>query len=617
MSVHLRHALSSAATVLVSLVGIVLAQNPPESALQPDKRFTKRVVTSGLANPWEITWGPDNMLWVTERTGKRITRIDPATGARTVAATLDDVAAPGGQDGLLGMALHPDLLKGKGADFVYVAYTTVDRSKPADRDVSDTESPYRFLYMRVVRLTYDAKTQRLSNPTPILTGLPAGDDHNGGRLKIGPDRKLYLTTGDQGHNQFGNFCLPIESQRLPTQAEMAARDYSSYVGKSLRINLDGSIPADNPEINGLRSHVFTYGHRNPQGLSFAPDGTLYESEHGPKTDDEVNVLKAGANYGWPHVAGFRDGKAYEYARWANTPNCRQLEYNDFQIPASVPKEPESAFTQPFNEPLAALFTVPAGFEFDRPSCKGFEWICWPTVGIGSLEYYESGGKGIPGWDRVLLVTSLKRGSLYVIPLKPGGQSGDGRIFRFLQSENRYRDVEVGPDRRTIYIATDPGGGAESLSGGMTSRMQDRGAILAFTYSGEGPPLDTPAPASPANTETAAARGPAGAPPQFTAQQAAAGRKAYQSRCAVCHGTMLTNGGYGTALAGTYFHDKWSGRTVRSLFDKSKTMPPSAPASLSNSVYADIVAFILEANGAKPGDTPLQPGGEFLDRTTIQ
>ena len=129
-------------------------------------------------------------------------------------------------------------------------------------------------------------------------------------MKIGPDRKLYYTIGDQGNDQLGNYCVPIESQRLPTQAEIQAKNYAAYVGKSLRLNLDGSIPNDNPEIAGVRSHVFTYGHRNPQGIDFGPDGTLYESEHGPKTDDEINILKAGANYGWPHVAGMKDGKAY-------------------------------------------------------------------------------------------------------------------------------------------------------------------------------------------------------------------------------------------------------------------------------------------------------------------
>ena len=151
-------------------------------------------------------------------------------------------------------------------------------------------------------------------------------------MKIGPDRKLYYTIGDQGNDQLGNYCIPIEAQRLPTQAEIQAKNYAAYVGKSLRLNLDGSIPNDNPEIAGVRSHVFTYGHRNPQGIDFGPDGTLYESEHGPKTDDEINILKAGANYGWPHVAGMKDGKAYEYARWAeSTTPCAQIKFSDLAI----------------------------------------------------------------------------------------------------------------------------------------------------------------------------------------------------------------------------------------------------------------------------------------------
>jgi glucose/arabinose dehydrogenase len=120
------------------LAGLVLAQHPPESAQAPDKRFTKRTVTSGLDNPWEIALGPD-------------------------------------------------------------------------RDVPDPGSPYRFLCMRIVRLTYDAKTQALSNSIPILTGLAAGNDHTGGRLKIGPDRKTYLPIGDKGHNQEGRQGLRLRT----------------------------------------------------------------------------------------------------------------------------------------------------------------------------------------------------------------------------------------------------------------------------------------------------------------------------------------------------------------------------------------------------------------------
>ena len=99
------------------------------------------MLVSGLAGPWELTWGPDNMLWVTERTGKRVTRIDPATGNRSVAITIAEVSAPGGQDGLLGMALHPELLRGTGQDYVYVAYTYVDEKRGAEPNRARSAEP--------------------------------------------------------------------------------------------------------------------------------------------------------------------------------------------------------------------------------------------------------------------------------------------------------------------------------------------------------------------------------------------------------------------------------------------------------------------------------------------
>src|SRR5688572_23099431 len=259
----------------VLFLGLVFGQHAPDSVVRGTKQFRTTVLVSGLAGPWELTWGPDNMLWVTERTGKRVTRINPTTGVRTVAITLDDVFAPGGQDGLLGMALHPELLKRSGNDYVYVAYTYVDERSEPDPTITDAKSPYRYLYTKVVRLTYNQAYGTLSSPVSVITGLPAGNDHNAGRLKIGPDQKLYLTIGDQGNDQLGNFCLPIESQRLPTQQEVDARNYGSYVGKSLRLNLDGSVPIDNPKLAGVVSHVYTYGHRNPQGIDFGPDGTFY------------------------------------------------------------------------------------------------------------------------------------------------------------------------------------------------------------------------------------------------------------------------------------------------------------------------------------------------------
>jgi PQQ-dependent dehydrogenase (s-GDH family) len=603
----------------ILFLGQAFAQDGPESVMRGTKQFSRNVLVSGLGGPWELAWGPDNMLWVTERTGKRITRIDPSDGRQSAAITIDEVLAPGAQDGLLGMALHPELLRNTGSDYVYAAYTYADPNKGANPFFPDPTSPYHFLYTKIVRLTYDKTSGTLAKPVNLITGLPVGNDHVSGRLKIGPDKKLYFTIGDEGHNQLGNFCKPIESQRLPTRKEVSRKDYAAYVGKSLRLNLDGSIPKDNPKLAGVVSHVYTYGHRNMQGIDFGPDGTLYASEQGPKTDDEVNILTPGSNYGWPHVAGKMDNKAYEYARWADasTP-CSQLTFSDIVIDPSVPREPESAFKEPFVEPIATMFTVPTGFNFHDPACKGVDFICWPTVGASSIEYYASKGKGIPGWDKVLLVTTLKRGSLYVLPLSADGKSAAGHFSRYFQSENRYRDTAVSPDGRTIYIATDVGGLGEALAGGPNTKMHDPGAILAFTYVSEGTTASvgsaeggqTTAPMRPASAVT-------GIVPQFTAEQATAGKAAFNSNCAACHGSTMTNGTFAPPLAGEYFRNKWVGQTVRAFYDHARTMPPAAPGTLSDDIYANIVAYVFETNGIKSGTVALPKGGESLDKMTIQ
>jgi len=527
---------------------------------------------------------------------------------------------------VLGLALHPELLKGTGNDFVYVSYTYVDKEKGPDPNVPDPKDPWRYLYMKVVRLTWNAAESKLTSPVDVITGLPAGNDHVAGRLKVGPkDGKLYLSIGDQGHNQLGNFCLPIEAQRLPTAKEMQAKDYSAYVGKTLRLNPDGTIPSDNPRLEGVVSHVFTYGHRNTQGIDFAPDGSLYGAEHGPKTDDEVNLLVKGGNYGWPHVAGMKDNKAYEYARWAEaTTPCSQLRFSDLAIHPSVPREPESAFQKPFIEPLATLFTVPSSHNFRDPACRGADFICWPTVAVSSIEHYQpaSASKGIPGWDRVLLVTTLKRGSLFVVPLNAQGKAVSGPMSRYFQAENRYRDTAVSPDGRTIYLATDSSGVVEAINGGVASKMQDPGAIIAMTYTGEGSAVVSQTGSGPvaptsAKAEPRRAAIPGAIDPQFTAAQSAAGRTAYNASCAVCHGSTMRNGTMGTPLAGEYFHDKWSGRTVRELYDRAhKTMPPAAPGSLAKDVYGNVLAWILETNGSKPGATALLPGNDALDKMVI-
>jgi PQQ-dependent dehydrogenase (s-GDH family) len=600
----------AALLILLLAAAPSMAQDTPDKVVPGTVPFEMSVLTTGLEGPWELTWGPNEKLWVTERTAGRITEIDPANGTKRTLIDLPEVSAPGGQDGLLGLAINAD------GTHAYAAYTYVDEARGADPVVTDPASPYRFLYTKLVRLTYDPTTGTLTDPQELIAGLPASNDHNSGRLKLGPDGALYYTIGDGGKNQLGNWCIPIEAQRLPTTDELAAEDYIAYQGKSLRLNTDGSIPDDNPVIEGVQSHVFTYGHRNMQGIDFAPDGTLYASEQGPKTDDEVNLLVAGGNYGWPHVAGFRDDKAYQFARWkdATTP-CEQLTFSDITIDPSVPVENETAWQTPSQEPLATLFTVPSEWNFVDPECEGIDFICWPTVAASSIQTYMPPAQAIPGWSNSLLVTTLKRGSLYRLPLSADGQSLAGPIERYWQSEDRFRDTAVSPDGKTIYVATDNGGVAEALGGGVTTTMQHPGSILAFRYTGAaGQPAATDA--QQAVPESAAGANSAERPVLFTAQQAIRGKRAYDAHCTSCHGPDLTNANYGPPLAGPYFDRKWLGVPALELFAKTSAMPPSRPGSLGAQTYADLVAYILEVNGFSAGDTELPTGETVLARMAI-
>jgi PQQ-dependent dehydrogenase (s-GDH family) len=596
-----------------------LAQDTPEAAVTGTKQFEQKVLATGLEGPWEITWGPDDWLWVTERTGGKITRVNPADGTAQVAIKIDAVSAPGGQDGLLGLALDPGLLKGTGNDYVYTSYTYVDKSLGGIPWVKDPFSPYHDLFVKIVRLTYDEATGTLKDPVDLIAGIPAKNDHNSGRLKFGPDKTLYYTIGDGGKDQLGNWCIPIESQRLPTAEEIGASNWMAYQGKTLRLNLDGSIPADNPEINGVKSHVWTYGHRNAQGIDFGPDGTLYASEQGPKTDDEVNVLVSGGNYGWPHVVGYQDDKAYQYARWADaTTPCEQLRFSDIQIDPSVPVEDETSWTEPFNPPIATLFTVPSDWDFTDPACKGMDFICWPTVATSSMQaYFPEAGQGIPGWERSLLITTLKRGSIYRVPLAEDGKTVAGPIERYFQSENRLRDMALSPDMKTMYVATDVSGLVGTMDGGAGTELQNPGSILVYTYTGEGDG-STAAAATETTTDQAAATTDAtGTPVSFTADQAARGKTAYDANCVSCHGPDLISANYGPPLAGQYFEGKWIGQSAGALYKHTHDrMPPSRAGQLEDQTYADLVAYILQTNGLPAGDAELPPDQALLDQMTI-
>jgi len=431
--------------------------NPRAVWSSPPEQFTSRVVASGFEDPWEVTYGPDGWLWITERAGKRVVRVNPADGSRKVAITIDEVHQELAQDGLLGLALHPQLLRG--SNYVYAMYTYDADPGPGNERRS-----------KIRRYTFDAASQQLGEPVDVLTGLPHGPDHGASRIVFGPDGKLYASRGDHGSNFLAYYCVPIRAQELPTAADIAARNWRGYEGKILRVNLDGSIPDDNPVLNGVRSHVFSYGHRNPQGLAFGPDGRLYESEHGQDTDDEVNRVDAGRNYGWPLIAGFKDDQYYTYSNWsasAPTP-CASLTYGR-DVPATVPRTKESAVNLPdFTPPLKAFFTVPTGYDVRA--------LGNATAALAGLDVYAS--PAIPGWNPSILVAGMASGTIYRIPL----QASEAAPLTYFKAQDRYRDLAIAPDGRHIYVVTDVRGRSVTAAGEATATLTHPGALLEFTYS---------------------------------------------------------------------------------------------------------------------------------------
>ncbi len=435
--------------------------NPRTVWSEPREQFTLRVVATGFEDPYEVAWGPDGYLWITERVGKRVVRVNPADGSRKVAVTIDEVYQKLAQEGLLGLALHPQLLHG--SNYVYVMYTYDADPGPAEERRA-----------KIRRYAYDPATGALKDPVDVLTGLPHGPDHGASRLAFGPDRKLYASRGDHGSNFLAYYCVPNRAQELPTAAQVQARDWQSYQGKILRVNLDGSIPGDNPVLAGVRSHVFTYGHRNPQGMAFGPDGRLYESEHGQDTDDEVNRIDAGRNYGWPLIAGYKDDQYYTYANWAAsapTP-CASLAYGR-DIPSTVPQTKESTVNlSDFAPPLKTFFTVPTGYDVRT--------LGNATAALTGLDVYSS--TAIPGWNSSILVAGMASGVIYRIPLNAASDPP----LTYFKAQDRYRDLAIAPDGKRIYAITAINGRTVTATGEPTATLAHPGALLEFTYTGTRP-----------------------------------------------------------------------------------------------------------------------------------
>lgn len=434
------------------------------TAVSPEFTMTQLAANNTFNYPYELIFAPDNYLWLTERVGKKIKRIDPVSGTIDQLIDLSSlIYQNGGQDGLMGMALHPQFLQGLGNDYVYISYTY--GSSDSNRKT------------KIVRYTYSLSGSdgTLSNPVELIIGLSGSNDHNSGRLQIGPDSKIYYTIGDQGANQFGNKCNSIKSQQLPTQSEIDTQNYATYEGKILRLNLDGSIPIDNPVLNGVRSHIYTYGHRNCQGIVFGTNGILYANEHGPKSDDEINIIQSGNNYGWPFISGYRDNKNYEYCDWSSASNCSSISFSDYSCGAGATSYQESNWSGTFNDPITTLYTIDDGYNFTGG------WLTWPTIGPSSLLLYEGYSNPIPGWENTLLSTTLKKGKIYKTPLSTDGLTVTGASEELLYTQNRYRDIAIHPNGKILYVITDSGGTTSGPSGSSSLTVTHPGTILVFTH----------------------------------------------------------------------------------------------------------------------------------------
>nr|WP_189964072.1 PQQ-dependent sugar dehydrogenase [Streptomyces violascens] len=235
----------------------------PRAQLPPAKGSVKvtRTVTEDLKSPWGIAPLPEGGLLVGSRDDGSVLLVDAATGKKTAVGSVPGVDHQG-EGGLLGLALSPSYA----SDHLLYAYFTTE---------SDN---------RIARMIYDPQRpagQQLGAPDTILRGIPKGNNHNGGRIAFGPDRMLYAGTGETGERGL-------------------AQDKKSLGGKILRMTPDGQPAYGNPEADSL---VYSYGHRNVQGLAWDDENRLWASEFGQDTWDELNLIEPGKNYGWPVVEG--------------------------------------------------------------------------------------------------------------------------------------------------------------------------------------------------------------------------------------------------------------------------------------------------------------------------
>ena len=464
---------------------LVCAQNEP---------FTKRTVASGFNSAWEVTYGPSDSLWVTENKAYTVDRISIANGGKTILlnllsgvgndATINFSATGAGgrpipagwpQGGLMGLAIHPNLFSSIPAvralkPWVYIvyAYNNVDCAG------TNTHCIFK---SKIIR--YDYVGNALINPVIVLDNIPGSSDHNSGRLVISPavelgvggglntQYRLYYTIGDMGCGQF-----------LNTTRTENAQNVDVMEGKVLRLNtetdgdagLDAWVPDDNPFYNAVsitpKDYVYTLGHRNPQGLVWGTVGgsnILYSSEQMDKTDDEINVIEAGKNYGWDQVSGYGEGNM----------DCSFV--GQYKIGQNNDIHEAAFCSVPANNNKLPIFTVFTATAAQMPAVNVAPNSAWPTVACSSIDFYGPGG--IPGWRSSLLITPLKKDLVYRIKLDAPGTGVVGDTINYFRGDgNRIRDIAISPDGTKFYVARDIGA---TFNGGAIMEYSYIGALLSI------------------------------------------------------------------------------------------------------------------------------------------
>lgn len=434
--------------------------------------------STGMSSPWEVLYGPDDSLWVTESHGYKLYKIHPGNKGSRVVLNMNSLkdftaatANPWPQGGLMGLAIHPGFYTGK--PWVYIAY--VYHLIGCSDDGAGIHCSYN---TKIVRYSYSFSDGSLTYMDDVISGLHGSNDHNSGRIKLSPIREsdgryhLYYTIGDQGAGNLTN--------KYRTNY---AQDTTVVEGKVLRLNTEPDasqpagmewIPADNPWPG---SPIYTFGHRNPQGLDFGSvDGgasyILYSSEHGDRSDDEVNIIVPHTNYGWPKVAGLCDDNYTSSS-------------GDSMYLANKSVISEKGFCDTTHTTLAApIFSF---YNWGRNANKtsgALGNMNWPTIAPAAIRFYGRGA--IPGWDNSLLIPSLKNG-LFRLKLNADGLSIDSTVnpsdtMHYLAGY-RLRNVALSPSGDTLFVAVDNSCCTLGASGtiGNSVASPNLGFILRMVY----------------------------------------------------------------------------------------------------------------------------------------